>query len=367
MSLAYGEQTTLSWRKRRAGQRLMIGIQGSAPSPELRAFVREATPGGFILFARNVEDPAQVLELNRELTSLLPVTHPPLLGVDQEGGRVQRIKVTSWPRARWVGNVDDPRRTRALAAAMTDELLAVGFNVNFAPDCDVDSNPKNPVIGDRAYGNTPAAVIRHAVPTLEVMQDRGLIACAKHFPGHGDTEQDSHHDLPRVEKELPDLREVELRPFRAAVQAGVGMVMSSHVVFPALDEDWPATMSPPVLRGLLREELGFGGVLVSDDMEMKAVAGRYPLEQQLERATRATVDLFLFCHELDLQWQAWETLIRLMEQDRTLDRLSEDSERRILSLRERFLKDRAARPELSVLGSPAHQALAHAFKMDGMA
>ena len=163
MSLAYGEQTTLSWRKRRAGQRLMIGFEGSAPSAEFRALVREVCPAGFILFARNVEEPAQVLELSRELASLLPDTHPPLLGVDQEGGRVQRIRATEWPRARWVGNVDDPRRTAALAGAMSDELLAMGFDVNFAPVCDVDSNPKNPVIGDRSFGRDPKAAARHVV------------------------------------------------------------------------------------------------------------------------------------------------------------------------------------------------------------
>ncbi len=366
MSLAYGEQTTLAWRKRRAGQRMMIGFHGAAPSQEVRDFVREAIPGGFILFARNVEEPAQVLELNRELQSLLPDSHPPFLGVDQEGGRVQRVRATSWPRARWVGNVDDPRRTWELGLAMADELLSMGFNVNFAPDCDVDSNPKNPVIGDRAFGAKPAAVIRHSQALIGAMQERGLIACAKHFPGHGDTAQDSHHELPRVEKELQELREVELPPFQAAVRAGVGMVMSSHVVFPSLDEDYPATLSPPVLRGLLREELGYRGVVVSDDMEMKAVAGRYPLEMQLERATRATIDLFLFCHELDLQWAAWETLVRLQEQDSGLDRLSEDSERRLMDLRERFFKNRPGRPELSVVGSSAHQALAHRFQVDGM-
>lgn len=367
MSLAYGEQTSLSWRKRRAGQRLMIGFDGASPSDELRRLVREIVPGGFILFARNVEEIAQVRELNRELTSLLPASHPPFLGVDQEGGRVQRIRATAWPRARWVGNVNDVQRTTALAEAMSDELRALGFNVNFAPSFDVDSNPKNPVIGDRSFGSHPAIVARHGVAFVRAMQDRGLIAAAKHFPGHGDTAVDSHHDLPKVEKELAELREIELPPFKAAVAAGVGMVMTSHVVFPALDEDWPATLSPRVLVPLLREDLGFSGVVVSDDMEMKAVAGRYPLDEQLERASRATVDLFLFCHDHQLQWAAWETLIRLQEQDRTLDRLAEDSERRLHALRERFLKDRPLTPELNVVGSTVHQALARQFQADGMA
>lgn len=364
--LAYGEQTSLSWRKRRAGQRLVVGLPGSFPADELREFAREAVPAGFILFKHNVEEPAQVRELNRELHSLLPASHPPLLSVDQEGGRVQRIRATEWPRARWVGNVDDSNRTFELGLAMADELRALGFNTNWAPDCDVDSNPSNPVIGDRAYASSAAAVSRHASAIIRAFHSRGLIACAKHFPGHGDTSQDSHLDLPIVEKEGPDLDQLELAPFRAALAAGVGAVMSAHVVFPAWDEDYPATLSRRILHGVLRQRLGFQGVIVSDDLEMKAVRGRFPLEQQLDLACRATCDLFLVCHELPMAWEAYEILVRLQEADKAHDDLAEDSERRLLALRERFLKTPPRTPDLTVVGDRAHQALAERFRAEGM-
>lgn len=362
---AMGEMTSLSWRKHRAGQRLIVGFAGTSPSPEFRAFVREARPAGFILFAHNVEDPAQVRELNRELVSLLPDRYPPIISVDQEGGRVQRVRATRWPAARWVGNVNEPKLSWQLGLSMADELLAMGFNVNFAPDFDVDSNPKNPVIGDRSYATSAAAVARHATTVLRAFHERGLVGCAKHFPGHGDTAVDSHLDLPVVEKERPELLEVELAPFRAAIAAEVAMIMTAHVVFPDLDPELPATMSRRILKDLLRDQMGYGGVIVSDDMEMKAVRGRYPLEVQLDLATRATVDLFLVCHELDLCWQSYETLVRLQEEDKAHDTLAEDSERRLLALRERFWKDRAPAPDLSVVGSPAHHALASRITLEG--
>ena len=367
MNPAMGEQTSLNWRKLRAGQRLIVGFSGSSPGPEFREFVAQARPAGFILFARNVEDPAQVAELNRELTSLLPDRYPPIISVDQEGGRVQRVRATRWPAARWVGNVNDLQLSYQLGLSMADELLAMGFNVNFAPDFDVDSNPKNPVIGDRAFSASPRDVARHATTVLRAFHEAGLVGCAKHFPGHGDTIIDSHHALPVVEKELPELREVELAPFRAAIAAQVAMIMTAHVVFPDLDPDLPATMSRRIIQGLLRDELGYQGVVVSDDMEMKAVRGRYPLEMQLDLATRASVDLFLVCHELDLCWQSYETLVKLQEEDKAHDRLAEDSERRLLALRERFWIDRSDPPDLSVVGAVAHHALALRFKAEGAA
>jgi beta-N-acetylhexosaminidase len=356
---AVGEATTLAERKRRAGQRLILGFEGLSPSAELRRFAREVGPAGFILFARNIEEPAQVRELNRELASLVPASHPALLSVDQEGGRVLRVKSTPWPAMRVVGNMNHLPTAAQVARAMSDELRAMGFNLNFAPCADVDSNPQNPVIGDRAFSRSARSCAEHVTTFVQAMQERGLIATVKHFPGHGDTTVDSHLALPIIEKELPELEAVEFVPFQAAVKAGVGMVMTSHVLFPALDEDNPCTMSSRIIPPLLRKRMGFGGVVISDDMEMKAVRGRYPLDLTLERACKATVDLFCMCKELDLQVQAFEVLVRLQEEDPAQDRLSIDSARRLMELRERFLKQAPAAPDLSVVGSPAFKALAH--------
>ena len=357
-----GEGTTLAERKRRAGQRLVLGFPGHNPSPEFRSLCAEVQPAGFILFARNVDEPAQVRELNRELQGLVPARLPPILSVDQEGGRVLRVKETRWPALRSVGNVADLATTRRFAAALAEELRALGFNLDFAPVADVDSNPDNPIIGDRSFGRRPDQVARHVSAFIHEAQGRGLICCAKHFPGHGDTSVDSHLALPIVEKERPDVHQVELPPFRAAIEAGVGCIMTAHVVFPAWDEDRPATLSSALVQGLLRDELGYQGVIISDDMEMKAVRGRYALEDQLDRACRAGLDLFcvsrMFEPGPELAHEAWETLIRLQEEDRRHDDLAIDSEARLAALRERFWAEPLPQPPLDVVGSEAHKQLA---------
>ena len=297
---ATGEQTSLADRKRRAGQRLVIGFAGPQVDDDLRYLVKEIQPAGFILFKRNVEDPEQVRELNRELASLVKPEYPAILSVDQEGGRVQRMRspATVWPPMRVVGRADSDLERVSKALAL--EVRAMGFNLNFAPVADVDSNPANPVIGDRSFGREPDEVARRVVQFIHAHQAEGVIACAKHFPGHGDTSVDSHLDLPIVEKDIPDLRRTELTPFAQAVRAGVGSVMTSHVVYPAWDEEWPATLSPRIIHGILRSELGYNGVIFSDDLEMKAVRGRYPLASQIRQTTKATVYVLLCCESPDL-------------------------------------------------------------------
>jgi len=355
---AVGAQTSLADRKRRAAQRLIIGFEGTSPSEDFKHFVRQAPPAGFILFARNVEEPAQLLELNRELRDLLPASLPPILSVDQEGGRVLRIRDTAWPPMRWLGNADDLELTRAVAAAMAGELRAMGFNLDWAPVADVDSNPDNPIIGDRSFSRDPERVARHVLAFVQGLHAAGMMGSVKHFPGHGDTSVDSHLDLPVVEKDVPDLEHCELVPFQHAVAAGIEVVMTAHVVFPAWDEAHPATMSHHILKGWLRGQLGHQGIIVSDDMEMGAVRGRYPLEMQLDLACRATVDLFLCCKELDLQMEAWETLIHLQETDKTHDDLSLLSTKRLGALRERFLLNPPPAPAVDVVGGRANRDLA---------
>jgi beta-N-acetylhexosaminidase len=197
------------------------------------------------------------------------------------------------------------------------------------------------------------------------MQDEGCIACAKHFPGHGDTSVDSHLDLPVVEKDPPDIDQLELPPFEAAIRAGVGSVMTAHVLFPTLDEEHPATMSARIIGVILRQRFGYGGVIFSDDMEMKAVRGRYPLDMQLRAATAAGVDSFLFCKEPELVLDGFEALVRLQEEDKAHEDAAIDSVKRWSALRERFLKDPSPRPELSVLGCAEHLALAARVRAQG--
>lgn len=354
---ALGEATTLGDRKRRAGQRMVIGFETAGVTDELRQLVREVQPAGFVLFARNVEEPAQVRELNRELASLVDDHYPALLCVDQEGGRVQRVKspATVWPPMRVLGNADDPGFTEQCSAAMARELHAVGFNLNFAPVADVDSNPDNPIIGDRSFGRRPEQVSRHLTAFVRGHHAEGMITCAKHFPGHGDTHTDSHLELPVVERDRRDLEHVELPPFATAIQAGVGSIMSAHVVYPAFDEDWPATLSPHVLPRLLRERMGYGGVVFSDDMLMKAVHGRYEVEQQVRMATRASVDVFLVCRHHDVQFEFFRALIH--DQELGYDDDAIDATERLMAMRERFLLKRRPQPLLADVGLQLHKDL----------
>lgn len=354
---AVGGQTSLADRKLRSGQRLILGFSGSKVDDDLKSIVREIRPAGFILFKRNIESPEQVWELNRELASLVEPSHPAFLSVDQEGGRVQRIRApaTVWPPMRVVGRAEE--QVESVSRAIAREVSAMGFNLNFAPVADVDSNPDNPVIGDRSFGRDPDEVAERVVRFIKAHQREGVIACAKHFPGHGDTSVDSHLDLPVVEREEADLRRLELVPFIRAAAAGVGAVMTSHVVYPAWDEKWPATLSPSIIRGILRDEIGYSGVVISDDLEMKAVRGRYPLSAQIRQSTTATVDLLLCCESAELQLEAFRELVHIQELDRGLEQCCIDSVGRINSLRKAYFRSRTPCPGLEVVGCASHRDL----------
>ncbi|MBI5479486.1 MAG: beta-N-acetylhexosaminidase [Deltaproteobacteria bacterium] len=338
----------------------MVGFDGQAAPAELLARVRAGHVGGAILFARNVGAPEQVADLNAALRGAAPPDAPLLTCVDQEGGRVQRVRApaTEWPPMAALAQLP-PAVAGQVGRALGAELAALGFALDFAPVLDVHTNPQNPVIGDRALGTDPAAVAARGSALLRGLHDAGVGSCGKHFPGHGDTITDSHLDLPVVAHVEARLRGVELVPFARAVADGVPMIMTAHVVFPALDPDVPATMSPRVL-GLLRRDLGFDGVIVSDDLEMKAVADRYGIEELVVAALRAGCDAFLVCHRADLQERAREALVHAAERDAdTRARLAEAAAR-LAVLRRRFAGARYVPPAdlRAHLGSAPHRALA---------
>jgi beta-N-acetylhexosaminidase len=242
------------------------------------------------LFGRNVESAAQLARL----TARLRADHPGLLvAVDEEGGDVTRIEVgegSSVPGNYALGTVDDTALTRDVAAELGRALAACGIDLDWAPSVDVNSNPDNPVIGVRSFGADPELVARHAAAYVEGLQSAGVAASAKHFPGHGDTAVDSHHSLPRIDVGLDTLRARDLLPFRAAVAAGAKAVMSAHIISPALDGDRPATLSGRILTGLLRGELGFEGLIITDGMDMQAIAATYGTEQGTALAIAAGAD-----------------------------------------------------------------------------
>jgi beta-N-acetylhexosaminidase len=263
---------------REIGQLLIGSFPGTSISTEFKSLAREFDLGGAILFSRNVDGPEQVAELAGTIEAL-GRTMPAWVSVDQEGGRVARLKepFTRWPPMAVLGRAGSETLAHRFGRALARELRAVGITLDYAPVLDIHTNPKNPVIGDRAFAERADDVARLGSIVIRALQSEGVAACGKHFPGHGDTSTDSHLELPLVEHPPDRLRAVEFEPFRAAIREQVAFIMTAHVLVPALDEDIPATLSPRIVQAILREELGFEGVILSDDLEMKAVSARTPV------------------------------------------------------------------------------------------
>lgn len=299
---------------RAAGQVLLGGFDGLDPDPAFAALIRSGQVGGAILFRRNIEGPHQARDLLARL-SALSAPEPLMYAVDQEGGRVQRLKrpFPELPEARVFGQAGRKSLAHRAGALLGRTLRSVGFHQDYAPVLDVDSNPDNPVIGDRAFSRDPNAVARLGAAFIDGLQSAGVAACGKHFPGHGDTTEDSHLALPRLDHPRERLMDVELVPFRAAVRADVAAIMTAHILFTALDAEHPATLSEEVLGPLLRDELGYRGVVVSDDLEMRAVADHYGIEEAAVRAVRAGCDQLLICRHPDLIARAHEALVKAVE------------------------------------------------------
>jgi len=355
----------MSLLRRQIGQLLIAGFNGGALPIELRSLAREFGLGGVILFARNIVEPEQVADLAYEAVRLVPDV-PAWVSVDQEGGRVARLKApfTEWPPMATLGRSGDAALAERFARALASELKAVGITLDYAPVLDVHTNPKNPVIGDRALAETADVVGRLGAAIIRTLQAEGIAACGKHFPGHGDTSTDSHLELPLVEHPPERLREVEFEPFRAAVAAGVATIMTAHVLVPSLDEQVPATLSKRIV-GMLRGELNYQGVILSDDLEMKAIAASYTVPEAAVRAIAAGCDGVLICSgDHDAQAAALEALVHAVEDDRIAFSRLEDALKRQQRAKERFLaagigaRPKGAKALRQALGRTEHQAIA---------
>lgn len=291
-----------------------------------------------ILFRRNVPDLKRTHALCRALLDAAPPELPPFIAVDQEGGRVARLPLPfpKLPPMRLLGLVDDVELARRTGRMLGERLLVLGFNLDFAPVLDVDSNPQNPIIGDRSFGREPERAARLAVAFGEGLESAGVLSCGKHFPGHGDTSVDSHVGLPIVEHDRPRLDDVELVPFRAAAKAGLGTMMTAHIVVTKLDPSVPATLSSAVCTELLRRDVGFRGVLFSDDLEMAAVALSYPVEVSAVASIRAGCDALLICSNEDWQDRALDALVKEAERDPAFRERCVEAASRALVARRRF-------------------------------
>ena len=352
--------------RRQIGQLLIAGFNGTAIPVELRSLAREFGLGGVILFARNITEPIQVAELSFD-AARLTADMPAWVSVDQEGGRVARLKApfTEWPPMATLGRSGDVALAERFARALAAELRAVGVTLDYAPVLDVHTNPRNPVIGDRAIAERADVVARLGVALIRGLQAGHVAACGKHFPGHGDTSTDSHLELPLVEHPPERLREVEFLPFKAAVEAQVATIMTAHVLVPALDERRPATLSRRIVTEILRQELQYEGVILSDDLDMKALANDYTVAQSAVLAVEAGCDGVLICSaNADAQASALEALVHAVEEERLPLKRVEAALQRQRRAKERFLAEAvSARPAgekalRQVLGRDEHRRVA---------
>ena len=347
--------------RRWAAKLVVFGFHGKQVDKHARKKIEQGC-AGVILFARNVKDKEQVQELCAQLKRCAG-NRPLLIAVDQEGGRIARLNkgFTQVPTARVLGSTE--RAEEAAAAAgqvLADELRAVHIDLDFAPVVDVDTNPNNPVIGDRSFGRDASKVAKAGASFIKAMQARGVAACAKHFPGHGDTDVDSHLELPRIPHTLERLEEVELPPFQAAVDAGVSTVMVAHVTVPAMQnqgENLPASMSPGAIKHL-RETLGFKGVVVTDDLEMGAIEKHFTMQEAVVKGLEAGVDLFLVCHTEKLQDIAIEAIASAVESGRVPLQRVQESAARIENLMQLYVKPATqseSQGKLRIIGSKEHR------------
>lgn len=342
------------------GQMLLIGFDGHSLPRSVEVALRDGTIGGTILFARNIAEIEQVAGLNRAILRAAGGHPIPFIAVDQEGGRVQRLRapLTVVPPMWKVGLTRDTRLARQVGEVLGNELEVLGFNLDFAPCVDVLTNPENPVIGDRAFGDEPEHATTMAGAVMLGLISAGLVPCAKHFPGHGDTRLDSHFDLPVLEHDRDRLDRIELAPFERMARAQCPMFMTAHILVPSVDDKHPATLSRTWLQDILRKQLHFGGVIISDDLEMKAVADRYSIEEMVELGVPAGLDILLVCHSEDKWTLAYETTVKLAEGSAAFREMVAMAAGRVRKLKTDYLRPWEQPSNVRALvGTPEHAAV----------
>jgi beta-N-acetylhexosaminidase len=325
--------------KEKLGQMFIVGLQGEALVHEEKSIIEQYPFGGFILFSHNCCEPKQILYLCRALWETAS-RQPPFISIDEEGGRVHRLPkpFTHFPPAARIGETGDAKLAYRVARAMAAELALVGINLDFAPVLDVNSNPQNPVIGDRSFSADPQRVSVLGERWIQGLRNGGIIPCGKHYPGHGGTDKDSHFALPVVDRPLAELEKIELPPFASACRNQIESLMTAHVLYRALDPELPATLSHKIITGLLRQQLDYDGVVFSDDMEMRAISDNDRQEEAVALCARAGVDVMLFCHDLPRAIHAFEFLCSECDKDATVRSRVEKSYKRITQLKQAFLE-----------------------------
>lgn len=325
------------------GQMFIVGFKGTKITQELHDMLETRTPGGVILFRSNIQTPEQTLELINSIKGINSGREPLFVCVDEEGGRVSRMPeaLSDIPSAGSIGEYGDIQVAYDIGSLLAEEISSFGFNMNFAPVLDIMSNPDNTVISDRSFGNTAQVVTEHGIELMRGIRDKGIIPVVKHFPGHGDTLADSHSELPVVEYDMTRLTAFELIPFQKAVDENADAVMVAHLLMKKIDPKHPAAMSKAVITDLLRDQMGFQGVVVTDDMTMGAITINYDIGDAVVSSVIAGSDIILVCHGYDKQIEAIDAVRLAVETGYIEEARIDESVLRILRLKAKYgLEDR---------------------------
>ncbi|MCA1012764.1 beta-N-acetylhexosaminidase [Halobacillus halophilus] len=330
----------LHWSmEQKVSQTLYIGVQGLTLSNQEKEMISQNQVGGVILLGRNVESAPQLRDLVDSIRQANATNPTPLfLGIDEEGGRVSRIPdsaIMNLPASKKIGDTIDTELARHTGRLLAEKVKAFGFNMNFAPVLDIVNNPSNQVIGDRSFGETPERVKNMGIPAMQAIQSERVIPVVKHFPGHGNTSVDSHYDLPVVEESIEELRDFEWVPFQTAVEQGADAIMTAHILFPELDQQYPATLSKTIITGILREQLDFNGLVITDDMAMGAISNNYGTSEAAVLSIQAGADMVLLTDTSQFQ-NVKDSLIKAVRDGQIPESQLNTSVTRILQKKETY-------------------------------
>lgn len=333
------EQLSSLTLEEKIGQMILAGVQGTTLDNQTKQMITDQKVGGIIFYANNVstlEGTAKFVQSIKEVNQSNPV--PIFMSVDQEGGKVSRMPETveSIPSSRKVGETKDSALAETMGELLARQVQLAGFNMDFAPVLDVNSNPKNPVIGDRSFGSSAELVSRMGIAEMKGLRSEGIIPVVKHFPGHGDTSVDSHLDLPVVNKTEKQLAKLEWIPFQAAVKEQVEAVMVAHILFPKLDPDHPASLSDVIIGEHLRGKFNYDGVVITDDLSMGAIAKNYKLDQAALATVKAGSDILLVAHSYESAKTIFDTLISAVKSGKITESRIDESVYRILALKQQY-------------------------------
>jgi len=322
------------------GQLIIAGVDDYTNNEHSKALIDTYHVGGFIFFTQNIKNSSEFLALINSLktTNSARNTIPLFFGIDEEGGRVTRMpsEFIKLPTNRAIGKVNNPDFSYEIGRTLGGELKAFGLNLDFAPVLDINSNPKNTVIGDRSFGSTSTIVSKLGIQTMKGIQSQNIISTVKHFPGHGDTSVDSHVGLPVVYNDMDRLNSLELIPFSEAIESGTDMVMVAHILLPKIDPINPASFSKTIITDILRKKLNFNGVVITDDMTMGAIVKNYDIGEAAVKSLNAGTDIILVCHDFDKETLILKAIKSSVEKGTITEKSLDEKVYRILKLKEKY-------------------------------